>query len=31
MHIFPYERSLAQDILLTKKNAPIYNQGSFIT
>ena len=31
MHILPYEHSLAQDILLTKKNAPTHNQGTFVT
>ena len=31
MHILPYEHSLAQDILLTKKNAPMHNQGTFVT
>ena len=31
MRIFPYEHSLAQDILLTKKNAPMHNQGTFVT
>ena len=31
MRILLHERSLAQDILITKKNAPMYNQGTFVT